>query len=108
MSELRPGMLPYVGKGRPKGSKNKNPKNQMNKELMERYLAENVPGEIHDILMSIARDTKARSSDRIKAAQAIQNKAIVSADVDTIVESKTTIDTPEEALAILQGLNTEV
>lgn len=94
--------------GRKKGSKNKAITAY---ELTQKFRAlcaeRNTPEMLYKFFEDMMNNEKIKPSERIKAAKFLMDKQVTDASIDSIIESKTTIDTPEEALAILQGLNAE-
>lgn len=94
--------------GRPKGSKNKAiTAAKLTQKVRELAHADKAPERIYSFLLSYLDNDKAKDSERIKAAKFLLDKFIVDANVDQLVDNKPVIESPEEALAILQALDKE-
>ena len=98
------GLIP--GHGRNKGSKNKkHTKKYINEQFIKACAEDNTAEAIRAFFVSVMNDPKVRTSERIKAAENVMKRLIVSADMDLLVENKPTVESAEEALAILHGLS---
>lgn len=103
-----PKMLEQIGTGRPKGSKNKKiTAAKISQRYRELAASENAEQALYEFWKQMMNDPNVRWSERLKASEALAKRIIVSADVETLTENKATVETAEEALAILQGLDGE-
>lgn len=107
MANYNPNMSGLTpGSGRPKGSKNKRiTAAKLSQQYREIAASDNAPQKLYEFWQQVMNDPNVRMSERIKASEQLAKRVINNADVETLTDNMTTIESPEEALAILNGLD---